>query len=106
MRGGGGAVGGALGGLKQDTFIDLDWTSNEPTKPFGPAFPADRLFTGETDGSSFPNGGLRETHAAAAFTTWDRTSPIVVCDKVSACHFFPIQRWHLSSLPGRCLASF
>lgn len=24
---------------------------------------------------SFPNGGLRVTHSAAAFTTWDRASP-------------------------------
>lgn len=37
--------------------------------------PGDRLFQGETDGSSFPNGGLRVTHSAAAFTTWDRSSP-------------------------------
>lgn len=37
--------------------------------------PSDRLFQGETDGSSFPNGGLRVTHSAAAFTTWDRSSP-------------------------------
>lgn len=37
--------------------------------------PHERLFQGETDGSSFPNGGLRVTHSAAAFTTWDRASP-------------------------------
>ena len=34
MRGGGGAVGGTLGALKQDAFIDLDWTSEESIKPF------------------------------------------------------------------------
>ena len=28
----------------------------------------------ETDGSSFPNGGLRITHRAAAFMSWDKTS--------------------------------
>ena len=29
---------------------------------------------------SFPNGGLRVTHSAAAFTTWDRASPpFVLC---------------------------
>jgi len=33
------------------------------------------LSAGETDGSSFPNGGLRVTHQAAAFTSWDRGSP-------------------------------
>jgi len=30
---------------------------------------------GETDGSSYPNGGLRGTHFAGAWTAWDRTSP-------------------------------
>ena len=45
--------------------------------------PHERLFQGETDGSSFPNGGLRVTHSAAAFTTWDRASPPFVMDK---CH--------------------
>ena len=43
--------------------------------------PHERLFQGETDGSSFPNGGLRVTHSAAAFTTWDRASPPFVMDK-------------------------
>ena len=43
--------------------------------------PAERLFQGETDGSSFPNGGLRVTHSAAAFTTWDRTSAPFVLNK-------------------------
>jgi len=82
QRGGGGAAGGALGALKEDAFIDLDWSSNEAIKPFEATFPADRLFVGETDGSSFPNGGLRTTHRAAAFTTWDRASPVVIVDKV------------------------
>jgi len=82
MRGGGGAVGGALGALKQDALIDLVWGSNDPIKPFEATFPHERLFVGETDGSSFPNGDLRVTHRAAAFTTWDRSSPIVIYDKV------------------------
>ena len=43
--------------------------------------PYERLFQGKTDGSSFPNGGLRVTHSAAAFTTWDRASPPFVMDK-------------------------
>ena len=33
-----------------------------------------KLFRGETDGSSYPNGGLRETYQAAAYTSWDITS--------------------------------
>ena len=67
MRGGSGAVGGMLGGLKCDAFIDLDWSSKAANKPFKALFPSGRLYTGETDGSSFPNGGLRATHTAAAF---------------------------------------
>jgi glutamine synthetase len=64
--------------MKYDAFIDKVWTSKSANKPFEEAFPAERLFVGETDGSSFPNGGLRVTHRAAAFTTWDRGSPPVV----------------------------
>eukprot|EP00427_Karlodinium_veneficum_P018310 CAMPEP_0169132562 /NCGR_PEP_ID=MMETSP1015-20121227/38846_1 /TAXON_ID=342587 /ORGANISM="Karlodinium micrum, Strain CCMP2283" /LENGTH=734 /DNA_ID=CAMNT_0009196897 /DNA_START=44 /DNA_END=2248 /DNA_ORIENTATION=- len=82
MRGGGGAVGGVCGAFKMDTLIDLEWSSQEASKPFKPTLPYERLFFGETDGSSFPNGGLRATHTAAAFTTWDRSSPCFVLDKV------------------------
>ena len=35
---------------------------------------------GETDGSSFQNGGLRATHTAAAYTVIDPSSPIVLRD--------------------------
>mmetsp|Transcript_39446 Transcript_39446/g.88281 ORF Transcript_39446/g.88281 Transcript_39446/m.88281 type:complete len:692 (+) Transcript_39446:88-2163(+) len=82
MRGGGGAPGGAVGAFKMDTLIDLEWSSAEATKPFKAILPHERLFFGETDGSSFPNGGLRATHTAAAFTTWDRSSPCFVMDAV------------------------
>jgi len=81
-RMGGGALGGALGALKCDTFIDLVWSSNATIKPFEACFPQERLFCGETDGSSFPNGGLRATHTAAAFTMWDRSSPVFILDDV------------------------
>ena len=71
-----------LGALKCDAFVDLDWSSDAANKPFQTLFPSGRLYTGETDGSSFPNGGLRATHTAAAFTSWDRSSPCFVYDKV------------------------
>merc|ERR1711933_383177 len=71
----GDSMGGALGALKMDTLIDLDFSSPESNKPMCAKLPYERLFQGETDGSSFPNGGLRVTHAAAAFTVWDRSSP-------------------------------
>jgi len=77
-RGGGGAVGGSLAGLKEDTFVDLQWGSDAAIKPFEEAFPYERLFCSETDGSSFPNGGQRATHTAAAFTSWDRSSPCFI----------------------------
>jgi len=82
MRGGGGGVGGTVGAYKMDTLIDLEWSSPEASKPFHATLPYERLFFGETDGSSFPNGGLRATHTAAAFTSWDRSSPCFVMDKV------------------------
>eukprot|EP00441_Pelagodinium_beii_P034166 CAMPEP_0197650258 /NCGR_PEP_ID=MMETSP1338-20131121/30828_1 /TAXON_ID=43686 ORGANISM="Pelagodinium beii, Strain RCC1491" /NCGR_SAMPLE_ID=MMETSP1338 /ASSEMBLY_ACC=CAM_ASM_000754 /LENGTH=758 /DNA_ID=CAMNT_0043224621 /DNA_START=55 /DNA_END=2331 /DNA_ORIENTATION=- len=81
-RMGSGAVGGTLGAFKADTFIDLVWSSDATIKPFESTFPAERLFCGETDGSSFPNGGLRATHTAAAFTMWDRSSPCFILDNV------------------------
>lgn len=74
-RGGSGAVGGAIGACKYDTLVDLDFDSKEGNKPFFATLPHERLFQGESDGSSFPNGGLRATHTAAAFTVWDRSSP-------------------------------
>jgi len=86
LRGGGGAVGGMLGAFKMDTLIDLDFGSKYVTKPMKACLPHERLFQGETDGSSFPNGGLRVTHSAAAFTTWDRASPPFVLDK---CLYIP-----------------
>eukprot|EP00928_Gymnodinium_smaydae_P091098 TRINITY_DN7479_c2_g1_i1.p1 TRINITY_DN7479_c2_g1~~TRINITY_DN7479_c2_g1_i1.p1 ORF type:complete len:713 (-),score=141.63 TRINITY_DN7479_c2_g1_i1:163-2190(-) len=82
MRGGSGAYGSMCGACKMDTMIDLDWSSSEATKPFQATLPHERFFFGETDGSSFPNGGLRATHTAAAFTTWDRSSPCFVMDDV------------------------
>ena len=68
-----------LGGsyaMKHDTFLDLDFGSSETLKPIVVAeCPHDRIFFGESDGSSFPNGGLRATHTAAGFTAWDINSP-------------------------------
>lgn len=39
-------------------------------------FQGKHLLRGETDGSSYPNGGLRATHRAGAYTVIDTTSPI------------------------------
>eukprot|EP00667_Euglena_gracilis_P021983 EG_transcript_24268 len=46
------------------------------------------LLKGETDGSSFPNGGLRATHTAGGYTILDPSSPIFLrgmqahCDNI------------------------
>ena len=66
--------------------MDLEFGSQFTTKPMKACLPHERLFQGETDGSSFPNGGLRVTHSAAAFTTWDRSSPPFVMD---CCLYIP-----------------
>jgi glutamine synthetase len=66
----------AMNGMKYDGFIDLEFDSDNPFKPIkGGIFTGERLFYNETDGSSFPNGGMRCTHGAAAFNQWDKSSP-------------------------------
>jgi len=41
-------------------------------------FGADELLKGESDGSSFPNGGLRATHTAGGYTILDPSSPVFI----------------------------
>lgn len=41
-------------------------------------FTADSLIQQETDGSSFPSGGIRETFEARGYTAWDLTSPAFI----------------------------
>lgn len=36
------------------------------------------MLRGEADGSSFPNGGLRHTHAARSYFIWDWKSQIFI----------------------------
>eukprot|EP00948_MAST-09A_sp_MAST-9A-sp1_P002807 g2807.t1 len=64
-------VRGLRAGLKNDAFIDINYGTGESISR---TFNGTKLFHGETDGSSFPNGGLRATHTAAAYTSWDCTS--------------------------------
>ncbi|KAJ1640353.1 glutamine synthetase type III N terminal-domain-containing protein [Pavlovales sp. CCMP2436] len=60
---------------KHDGFMDLDYASPSVLKPMRKEFDGTKLFMAETDGSSFPNGGMRVTHTAAAFNSWDMKSP-------------------------------
>lgn len=49
-------------------------SSGEPISRFS----GKNLIKGETDGSSFPNGGLRQTFEARGYTYWDVSSPAFV----------------------------
>jgi glutamine synthetase len=67
-------------GMKYDLFLSPDYENSSNQMTYKAMMPSGTLFRGETDGSSFPNGGLRATHRAAAFTSWDRSSPPFVHD--------------------------
>ena len=68
---------------KQDACIGLmGFSSLVITRVNGKAvsnITGKKLIKGEPDASSFPNGGLRETHMARGFTVWDPNSnPVIV----------------------------
>lgn len=54
---------------KHDSFFRLDKTGR-PIEAFNGSI----LIKQEPDGSSFPSGGLRHTHAARSYTIWDPSS--------------------------------
>lgn len=62
---------------KHDSFIDRDDTGVAIT-----SFSGKSLIKGDTDGSSFPNGGLRATFEARGYTYWDISSPAFIRDHV------------------------
>ena len=55
---------------KHDSF--LSWSGNGMVIE---KFRGEDLFRGEPDASSFPSGGLRSTHEARGYTSWDIASP-------------------------------
>jgi glutamine synthetase len=55
---------------KHDGFIITDPSGKAITE-----FTGGLLIKGEPDGSSFPNGDIRQTNAARGYTAWDPTSP-------------------------------
>ena len=59
---------------KHDSFLELDGD-----KPYL-KFSGKLLRKGESDASSFPSGGLRNTFEARGYTAWDCTSPAFVKD--------------------------
>ena len=62
---------GPIHGEKLETFVAVDFATDRLIINLT----GSDLFQTETDGSSFPNGGLRETHKAAAYIGWDTGSP-------------------------------
>jgi glutamine synthetase len=60
---------------KQDSLIDLSYIYDNGLvgKP-RIHLSTDLLLKTETDGSSFPSGGLRKTHRARAYNVWDKAS--------------------------------
>ena len=62
---------------KHDSFLEPNQDGTAFTKFSGKA-----LVKGESDASSFPNGGLRATFEARGYTVWDATSPAFIKDDV------------------------
>lgn len=60
---------------KHDSFIVTDASGKAITE-----FNGSLLTKGEPDGSSFPNGGIRQTNAARGYTFWDPTSPAYILE--------------------------
>lgn len=58
---------------KQVSFLEIDNKGN-----FIEDFNEKALIKGETDASSFPNGGERMTFEARGYTVWDYTSPAFI----------------------------
>ena len=62
---------------KHDSFLDPVGDGTAITK-----FSGKNLIQGESDASSFPNGGLRATFEARGYTAWDPTSYAFIKDEV------------------------
>lgn len=60
---------------KHDGFVSVQGDGSVITE-----FTSKVLVQGEPDGSSFPNGGIRNTSAARGYTAWDVTSPAYVME--------------------------
>jgi len=58
---------------KHVSFVDFKGDSSFILK-----FSGKELIRGESDASSFPTGGMRETYEARGYTAWDPTSPAFI----------------------------
>ena len=77
---------------KHDSFISSPKMDGRVLMEFS----GKELVKGETDGSSFPSGGLRATYEARGYTAWDCTSPaflredacgVTLCIPTAFCSF-------------------
>lgn len=64
---------------KHDTF----WEPSSANEQGIETFSGNTLVQGEPDGSSFPSGGLRDTHEARGYTAWDPSSPAFIIENGS-----------------------
>jgi len=64
-----------LSAEKHDGFISVQSDGNVISE-----FSGKVLVQGEPDGSSFPNGGIRDTFEARGYTGWDVTSPAYIME--------------------------
>jgi glutamine synthetase len=64
-----------LSAEKHDGFISVQSDGNVISE-----FSGKVLVQGEPDGSSFPNGGIRDTFEARGYTAWDVTSPAYIME--------------------------
>ncbi len=64
---------------KHDTLVKADGQGSAVSKLSGKM-----LLQGEPDASSFPNGGIRETHEARGYTAWDPASPAYIVETESS----------------------
>jgi glutamine synthetase len=64
-----------LSAEKHDGFISVQGDGSVISE-----FSGKVLVQGEPDGSSFPNGGIRDTFEARGYTGWDVTSPAYIMD--------------------------
>ena len=62
---------------KHDSFLEVAKDGSALAQ-----FSGKKLIKGETDGSSFPSGGLRATFEARGYTYWDISSPAFIRDNV------------------------
>jgi glutamine synthetase len=63
---------------KHDSFLSPDGEGGAITE-----FAGKTLVQGESDASSFPNGGIRATSQARGYTAWDVTSPAYLLETVN-----------------------